>query len=475
MNTDTIAAIATALSDAGIGIIRVSGPEAVPVVNSIFYNGAGKKILCEKPSHTVTHGYIVYSESGEKNVSEEEWKKNILDEVMVVLMKAPHSYTMEDTVEINCHGGVMLLQKVLQLVIRSGARLAEPGEFTQRAFLNGRIDLSQAEAVMDVIHSQSEMALSSSMEQLTGKLAAVIRNLREEILYEVAFIESALDDPEHISLEGYEEKLFEKCNIFIDRITKLIATAEDGRLIREGIKTVILGRPNAGKSSLLNAILGQERAIVTQVPGTTRDILQETIKLKGITLHIVDTAGIRYTEDIVERIGVDKARQYADQADLVLFVIDGSERPDEQEREIISLIEKKNVIVIINKTDLPVIITEEEIKLLFSDNRQPEIVRISAREGIGLDQLEKQIEKIFFSGVIKENQEIVITNLRHKEALENAYQSLLLVKQSLASHMPEDFYSIDLMGAYTALGFIIGEEVEDDLVREIFSKFCMGK
>ena len=469
MSTDTIAAIATALSDAGIGIIRVSGAEAFSGVDCIFYNMAGRRVLSENSSHSVSDGYIAAPGFGE------DWKKGIVDEVMVVLMKAPHSYTMEDTVEINCHGGVLLLQKVLQLVLRSGARLAEPGEFTKRAFLNGRMDLSQAEAVMDVIHSQSEMALSSSMEQLTGKLAAVIRDLREEILYEIAFIESALDDPEHISLEGYEERLNERCNAFIHRIEKLIASADNGKLIREGIKTVILGRPNAGKSSLLNAVLGEERAIVTQVPGTTRDILQETVRLRGITLHMVDTAGIRHTEDIVEQIGVDKAREYADKADLVLFVIDGSAMPDERERDIISLIEQKHVIAVINKTDLPSIVTDEQIKSLFSDKEDLKIARISASEGIGLDQLEKQIEELFFSGVIKENQEAVITNMRHREALEDAYKSLLLVRQSLENHMPEDFYSIDMMGAYTALGYIVGEEVGDDLVQEIFSKFCMGK
>lgn len=469
MHTDTIAAIATALSNAGIGIIRVSGPEAISVVDSIFYNNSGERVLYQKSSHTVTHGYIVAPDS------KRNWRENILDEVMVVLMRAPHSYTVEDTVEINCHGGVLLLQKVLQLVIRSGARLAQPGEFTKRAFLNGRLDLSQAEAVMDVIHSQSEMSLSSSMEQLTGKLAALIRNLRENILYEIAFIESALDDPEHISLDGYENKLFDKCNLFKAQIEKLIASAEDGRLIREGIRTVILGRPNAGKSSLLNAFLGEERAIVTQMPGTTRDILQETVRFKGITLHMIDTAGIRDTEDIVERIGVDKARQYAEQADLILFVIDGSEMPDEREKEILSLIGEKHVIVVLNKTDLPVIVSDEQIKALFPDREDLRIVKMSASEVLGMDQLQEQIEELFFSGAIKENQEIVITNMRHKEALENAYKSLMLVIQSIEAGMPEDFYSIDLMATYTSLGAIIGEQVGDDLVQEIFSKFCMGK
>lgn len=469
MKTDTIAAIATALSDAGIGIVRVSGPESISIVNQIFYNASGKKILSQKDSHTVSHGYIV------DTPDENNWKEFILDEVMVVLMKAPRSYTMEDTVEINCHGGVLLLQKVLQLVLRTGARLAEPGEFTKRAFLNGRMDLSQAEAVMDVIHSQSELALSSSMEQLTGKLTSVIKDLREQILYEVAFIESALDDPEHISLDGYEEKLTEKCNSFIHRIEKLLLSADNGRLISQGIQTAILGRPNAGKSSLLNAILGQERAIVTQVPGTTRDILQETIRLNGIALHMADTAGIRHTEDIVEQIGVDKAKECAEKSDLILFVIDGSEILDEREKEIISFIGQKPVIVIVNKTDLMTIVSDEQVKSLFPDRKDLKIARISASEGTGIDQLEEQIRELFFQGAIRENAEAIITNMRHREALKEAYDSLLLVRQGLQAHMPEDFYSIDLMGAYTALGYILGEELGEDLVQEIFSKFCMGK
>lgn len=469
MKTDTIAAIATALSDAGIGIVRVSGPDALSVVDYIFYNKYGKRKLSEKASHTVSYGYIV------DMAEEKDWRESIVDEVMVILMKAPHSYTTEDTVEINCHGGVLLLQKVLQLVLRTGARLAEPGEFTKRAFLNGRIDLSRAEAVMDVIHSQSELALTSSMEQLTGRIDRAVRELREQILYEIAFIESALDDPEHISLDGYEEELTEKCNFFLQKLKEWIASADNGKLIKEGIKTVILGRPNAGKSSLLNLILGEDRAIVTSVPGTTRDILQETIKINSITLHMVDTAGIRYTDDPVEQIGVDKAKQYADKADLILFVIDGSEMLDEREKEIASFIIEKNVIAIINKTDLPTIVSDDQVKALFLNKEDLKIARISANEGQGIDQLEEIIEELFFKGIIKENSELVITNMRHKQALTEAYESLLLVQQSLNNHMPEDFYSIDLMSAYTALGHIIGEEVEDDLVQEIFSKFCMGK
>ncbi len=469
MKTDTIAAIATALSDAGIGIIRISGSEAIAVANRIFYFPSGKKGLSEKASHTVSYGYIAAP------CNDENWRKGIVDEVLVVLMRAPHSYTAEDTVEINCHGGVLLLQKVLQLVITNGARLAEPGEFTKRAFLNGRMDLSRAEAVMDVIHSQNEMALSSSMEQLTGRISAVIRDLREKLLYEIAYIESALDDPEHISLEGFEERLEEKCESFLTQIEKLIASADNGKLIKEGIQTVIVGKPNAGKSSLMNAILGEDRAIVTHVPGTTRDVLQETVRLKGISLHVVDTAGIRPTADPIEQIGVEKAREYAKKADLILYVVDGSEALDERDEEIISFIRQKNVIVLLNKSDLPMLVTEEQIRLLFTEKENLQIVKISASEGMGLDQLENKVEELFFQGKFKENGEIRITNLRHKQALEEARSSLLLVKQSLQNHMPEDFYSIDLMSAYAALGTIIGEAVGDDLVQEIFSKFCMGK
>lgn len=462
MKTDTIAAIATALSDAGIGIVRISGPEAISIADRIFCNSRGKKTLSLKASHTVSYGYIMD-------------KGSILDEVMVVLLKAPHSYTTEDTVEINCHGGILLLQKVLQLVLCAGARLAEPGEFTRRAFLNGRIDLSQAEAVMDVIHSQSELALSASMNQLTGKLTSVIRDLREQILYEIAFIESALDDPEHISLDDYEKRLTEKCGLFMQRIDGLIASANDGKIISQGIKTVIVGRPNAGKSSLLNAIMGEERAIVTQVPGTTRDVLQESVSLDGILLHIVDTAGIRHTEDIVEQIGVDKAKEYAERADLILFVIDGSEPPDQREKEIISLIGQKPVIVIVNKADLTTIVSDEQIHSFFPDREDLKIARISASEGTGISQLKKLIQLLFFQGTVKEDSETVITNIRHTEALREARYSLSMVEQGLQKHMSEDFYSIDLMGAYVSLGHILGEEVGDDLVQEIFSKFCMGK
>jgi len=468
IKTDTIAAIATALSDSGIGIIRVSGEEALEVVNKIFRNKYGKQNLLNYKSHTIKYGYIVGN------------KEEIVDEVMVAVMKAPNTYTMEDTVEINCHGGVLLMQKILELVIKNGARIAEPGEFTKRAFLNGRIDLAKAEAVIDVIHSQNEFALSSSIEQLKGSVSDAVKKMREEIIYEIAFIESALDDPEHISLDGYEEKLSCKTEDLLKRINKMILSADNGKLLKEGISTVIVGKPNAGKSSLLNRLVGEERAIVTDIAGTTRDVLQESIKLHGIGLNMIDTAGIRNTEDVVEKIGVEKAKEYAEKADLILYVVDASVPLDESDEEIIKVIRKKKVVILLNKSDLNMVVSEEELKNKFcrmnnEENFSLKIIRTSTKENTGLDEFEEVIKDMFFQGEIKVNNEVIITNMRHKEALMDADKSLKMVMRSLEDHMPEDFYSIDLMNAYASLGVIIGEEVGEDLVNEIFSKFCMGK
>ena len=355
LKTDTIAAIATALSDSGIGIIRVSGDEALEIVNKIFRNKFGKQSLLNYKSHTIKYGYIVESREksqGEVVLTNLDWKNDIVDEVMVAVMKAPNTYTKEDTVEINCHGGVLLMQKILELVIKSGARIAEPGEFTKRAFLNGRIDLAKAEAVIDVIHSQNEFALSSSIDQLKGSVSDAVKKMREEIIYEIAFIESALDDPEHISLDGYEERLSKKADDLINRLQKLILSADNCKLIKEGISTVIVGKPNAGKSSLLNRLVGEERAIVTEIAGTTRDVLQESIKLHGIGLNMIDTAGIRNTEDVVEKIGVERAKEYAGKADLILYVVDASLPLDESDEDIITVIQDKKVIVLLNKSDL---------------------------------------------------------------------------------------------------------------------------
>ncbi len=465
MKTDTIAAIATALSDSGIGIIRISGEEAIFVADRIFRNKYGQRKLSGVKSHTIHYGFIVENDS-------------IIDEVMVSVMKAPNSYTTEDTVEINCHGGVLVMQKILEAVLKSGARMAEPGEFTKRAFLNGRIDLTKAEAVMDIISSQNEFALKSSINQLKGNLYEKIKGLREEIIYEIAFIESALDDPEHISLDGYSDKLLVKIENLISRIGKLIETAENGRLLKEGISTVIVGKPNAGKSSLMNLLVGEERAIVTDVAGTTRDILEEHIKLHGIGLNVIDTAGIRDTDDTVEKIGVDRAKKYAKDADLIVYVVDASVELDESDKEIISLIFDKNVIILLNKTDLEAVVTEENIKNSFENynyGKNIRIIRTSTKENTGIDDFENVIKEMFFQGELQNNNEIVITNMRHKEALLSAFESLKMVKKSIEDGMEEDFYSIDLMSAYAELGKIIGEQVEDDLVEEIFSKFCMGK
>ena len=497
---DTIAAIATGLTDSGIGIIRISGPGAVEVGDSLFRLPGGRYFLRDAASHVMQYGFAV--DKNRNMEIEEDSADNgydIIDEVMAVVMRGPRSFTGEDTVEIQCHGGVYVMQRILETALKCGARRAEPGEFTKRAFLNGRMDLSQAEAVMDVIQSQNQYALSSSVNQLKGALSEKIKELRGEIIYEIAFIESALDDPEHISLEGYQEKLYGKVEQLLHHIGRLIDTAYDGKLAKEGINTVIVGKPNVGKSSLLNRLIGQERAIVTNVAGTTRDVLTESIRLGDIHLNIVDTAGIRSTEDYVEKIGVDKAKKYADEADLILYVVDASADLDENDREIADFIKNKKRIVLLNKSDLEVRVKEEEMISLFAGNEiqhtknQEEIfqenhckrdtiqkenfyiIRTSAKEGEGMDVLEQTVKSMFFHGEIKSSSEVFITNMRHKENLQEAYDSLLLVKQSIEDEMPEDFFSIDLMNAYGALGRIIGEEVEDDLVEEIFSKFCMGK
>lgn len=456
--TDTIAAISSAAGNSGIGIIRVSGDEAIEVVDKIFRPANKNKKLANVESHTVHYGHIM---DGDKT----------LDQVLVIVMKNPHSYTGEDTVEIDCHGGMLILKKVLDLVLKNGARTAEPGEFTKRAFLNGRIDLSQAEAVMDLINSKNDFALNSSIEQLKGGVSDAIKDIRKNIIYHIAFIESALDDPEHISLDGYDEEITKMLNENINKISKLVNSFDNGRIMKEGIKTVILGKPNAGKSSLLNLMLGEDRAIVTDIEGTTRDTLEENINFNGLSLKIIDTAGIRDTEDLVERIGVNKAKEIAKEGDLIIYVVDGSRELDDNDREIIKLINDKQAVILVNKSDMDTVINIDELKK--DSNR--DVILFSAKNGEGMDQLEEEIRNMFYSGKVTYNDQVYITNARHKEALENALESLKQVKNSVDAGMPEDFYSIDLMDAYTDLGLIIGESVEDDLVNEIFSKFCMGK
>ena len=461
MKTDTIAAIATALSESGIGIIRVSGEEAISIVNKIFVAKKKDFSLENANTHTIHYGHIYDN-------------NKVIDEVLVSVMKNPRSYTGEDVVEINCHGGILLMQKMLELVIKEGARCAEPGEFTKRAFLNGKMDLSEAEAVMDLIHSKNNFAMEASVNQLKGSVSSVIKNLRSKIIYEIAFIESALDDPENYDTEGYDERLTEILSNIKAEMERLIRKADNGKILKDGIKTVILGKPNAGKSSFLNSIIGEEKAIVTNIAGTTRDILEESIKLNGITLNVIDTAGIRDTEDVVEKIGVEKARKYADDADLILYVVDSSVPLNESDEDIISFIENKKNIVLLNKSDLDTVVTEEMIKEKLTVSNQ-QIIKISALREEGLDEFEEAIKDLFFHGEISYNDEIVITSMRHKEALQESLNSICMVEDSIEAGMSEDFYSVDLMNAYASLGKIIGEEVDDDLVNEIFEKFCMGK
>lgn len=458
MKTDTIAAIATAMSNSGIGIVRISGDEAFEVADRIFKPKKGNRKVSDMDTHTIHYGYIIDD-------------KEIVDEVMLLIMKSPRSYTCEDTIEIDCHGGVLVMQRILETVLKYGARPAEPGEFTKRAFLNGRIDLSQAESVIDVINAKNDFALKSSVSQLQGAVMKKIKEIRASVLHEIAFIESALDDPEHISLDGYPQQLHNILDEELKKVQKLLLSSDNGKMLKEGINTVIVGKPNAGKSSLLNILVGEERAIVTEIAGTTRDILEEQIQIGGIGLNVIDTAGIRNTDDIVEKIGVTKSREYLEKADLVIYVVDSSTALDENDKEIINAIQDKKTIVLLNKSDLEQVTTQEELKMLL----EKPIISISAKQNTGIRQLEETIEEMFFSGKISFNDEVYITNIRHKNALAQTEKSLKMALQSIEDGMPEDFFTIDMTSAYEELGTIIGEAVGEDLVNEIFSKFCMGK
>ena len=458
MKTDTIAAIATAVSNSGIGIIRISGEEALNVADRIFRPKKGDRKVSDMESHTVHYGYVTDGEE-------------VIDEVLLIVMRAPKTYTCEDVVEIDCHGGVLVIKRLLETVLKYGARPAEPGEFTKRAFLNGRIDLSQAESVIDVINAKNDMALKSSVSQLRGAVSGKIREIRSVILHELAFIESALDDPEHYTLDDYQEELRGKMTGALNDVEKLLASSDNGKMMKEGIRTVIVGKPNAGKSSLLNLLVGEERAIVTEIAGTTRDILEEQIQIGGIGLNVIDTAGIRDTDDVVEKIGVSRSLEYLGKADLVIYVVDSSTVLDENDRNIMDAIQDKKAIVLLNKSDLE---TQTEAADIRNYLDKP-VISISAKEQQGMDVLKETIQDMFFSGNITFNDEIYITNIRHKNALAEAKKSLEMVLQSMEDGMPEDFLTIDMMSAYEELGTIIGEAVGEDLVNEIFSKFCMGK
>ena len=461
MEKDTIAAISTGMTNSGIGIVRISGPEAIEIADRIY---KGKEPLKNADSHTIHYGFIKDQEE-------------TVDEVLVMLMKAPRTYTGEDTVEINCHGGTYVVRRILETVIKYGARPAEPGEFTKRAFLNGKMDLSQAEAVIDVIHSENEYALKSSIGQLKGSVREEISDMRNKILYHTAFIETALDDPEHISVDGYGETLEKVVDELIERLKKLIRSSDNGKILTEGINTVILGKPNAGKSSLLNLLSGHEKAIVTEIEGTTRDVLEEKILFGGLCLNMMDTAGIRDTEDKVEQIGVNRAKECAKDADLILYVADSSRELDESDRMIFAYISAGKSIILMNKTDLNEVITKEILQKELERHGISEvpILEISVKDHKGMEELEARISEMFLKGDISFNDEIYITNLRQKDALIRGCESLEKVLESIHMQMPEDFFTIDLMDAYEALGSITGDSIGEDLVNEIFSKFCMGK
>lgn len=490
---DTIAAISTAMSPSGIAIVRISGPDAYQAADAIFRStrlsgqadslnlvqsekesacqagsrtsvqpedgSYGKKLSAQK-ANTIHHGYVIHPKSGE-----------ILDEVLAMLMRAPHSYTGEDTVEFDCHGGILAVKQVLDAILQTGVRPAEPGEFSKRAFLNGKMDLSQAEAVMSLINAKNQYAYQSAMRQLRGSVSHEIHAIRDGLIHETAFIETALDDPEHISLDGYPPVLADKVKDVKSRIQNLIDGFASGHLMEEGINTVIIGKPNAGKSSLLNVLTGTERAIVTEIAGTTRDVLEDRVTIRGISLRLLDTAGIRETDNRIEQLGVEKSKQYAKEADLLLYVVDGSVPLDENDEEVFALLADKKAIILLNKNDLEQVVDEKEL----SNRVDAPVISISAKQEEGLDQLEECIESMFFSGGINFNDELYITNSRHKNALEEAFESLMLVEQSIDAGMPEDFYSIDLMAACDALGKITGQSIGEDLVNEIFSSFCLGK
>ncbi len=452
-DSDTICAIATGMGQSAIGIIRISGDEAIEKADRIF---RGKRKLSEMDSFTAAFGSIY---DGNRK----------MDEVIALVMRGPHTYTTEDTVELDCHGGPLVMRRVVELLIKEGIRPAEPGEFTKRAFLGGRIDMTEAEAVMDVISAENDMALASSLEQLSGSLRDKTVSLRDRILHETAFIESAIDDPENYSLDGYSEKLDEIIEGLYEEINALISTGDEGRIIREGIRTAIVGRPNVGKSSIMNMLTGTDRAIVTDIEGTTRDTLEEYINLGGITLKLIDTAGIRDTEDVVEKIGVDRAIESMEAADLIMLVLDSSESLTDNDKELIRRLHNRKYIILINKSDLEPKIDMSEL------NELSNVLLISAKSGQGLDDIRNTVREMFFKNEIDFNNQLYITNARHRAALVRAAESLERVRESIEAGVGEDFFTIDMMAAYESLGEIIGETLEDDLADKIFREFCMGK
>jgi tRNA modification GTPase len=454
---DTIAAIATSIGEGGISIIRVSGDKSIDIVDSIFI-GKNNRKLHDLKSYTMRYGHIV-----DKNGSR-------LDEVIISYMKGPKSFTAEDTIEINCHGGVVGTNRILQEIIRAGARMAEPGEFTKRAFLNGRIDLSQAEAVIDIIRAKTELSMKSALMQSEGTISREIKIIRNKLLSVIAHIEATVDYPEEDMEEVTAGKVSEDVTEIISEVDTLLSTSDEGKILREGLSTVIVGKPNVGKSSLLNALVKEKRAIVTDVPGTTRDVIEEYISIEGIPVKIVDTAGIRETEDVVEKIGVEKSKEKIDEADLVILILDLSNKLTHEDREIIDYIKDKKYIVLLNKSDLDGKIEREELQGLKSKY----ITNISVKTGEGLDLVKEHIKDLFFNGEIK-TEGIFVTNNRHKESLIRAKENLESSLNALEYTSAIDLASIDIRNAWMNLGEITGEALEEDIIHKIFSEFCLGK
>jgi len=458
MKFDTIAAVATPMGEGGIAVIRVSGPEAIEVVDNIY---KGKRKLSTVDTHTIHYGHLVDPQTGD-----------LVEEVLVSVMKAPRTFTREDVVEVNCHGGIVSVERVLELILEHGARLAEPGEFTKRAFLNGRVDLSQAEAVIDLIRAKTDRAMKVALHQVEGKLSRLIRNLRQNLIEAMAHIEVTLDYPEHDVEEFTQNFLRDKCLEVREEVGRLLQTAKQGKILREGLSTAIIGRPNVGKSSLLNSLVQEEKAIVTDVAGTTRDVIEEYVNVRGVPLRLIDTAGIRETEDVVEKIGVEKSRQLLQKADLVLLVVNYNEPLSPDDYAIFETAKGFSVIVIVNKFDLPQKIDLEEVKRHFPD--QP-LIMTSAKMEQGIELLEKAIADIFFAGRVQQDDLTYVSNARHIHLLRQAERAIDDALAGIDQLMPVDMIQIDIKKAWELLGEVIGESVGEDLIDQIFSQFCLGK
>lgn len=455
---DIIAAISTPLGSGGISIVRMSGAGCIALADTFF---RGKRPLSEKNTHTISYGKLIDPQTGD-----------VIDEVLVSVMRAPHTYTTEDIVEINCHGGYYVTQRILQTVLAAGARLAEPGEFTKRAFLNGRMDLTQAEAVIDVIQSKTELSRQAAVGQLEGRLKKEVRAMREQLIDMIASIEAVIDYPDYDIEEETYDSMEQGAQALLSRMDTLLAHADRGKILREGLQTVIVGKPNVGKSSLLNLLLEEERAIVTDIPGTTRDTVEEMIQIDGIPIQIVDTAGIRQTGDAVERLGVEKSKAYAAQADLILMMLDSSRPLEQEDKEILSFIKEKHSIILLNKSDLTQQLSIEELSQFVP---KEQILSISVHQGSGLDALMDAIKNMFFSGTVQADEDALLGNVRHKTALLAAREAMAHCLETIRTRMPEDFISMDLQDASRALGEITGDVADEEIIDRIFTKFCLGK